>query len=126
MKQLTGRLLVLTEEEAAVLYQAANMRAARVAHREGRTRAYEVLNQFTRFVFGNTANGKSETAFPATDKTNYGETWTIKDLESATGLAPRTIRLHIAKGMLPATKHGTTWGIPAREAKTYVKAHATQ
>ncbi len=109
--------LVLTPQDARMLYQAARLGELRTRNRVGNTALYALLTELTICAF---------TAEPGIEPRHHAESeerewWSVKQLARATGQSERTIRLHIEKGDLPATKTGSTWAVTSSTARTYIQ-----
>jgi len=109
-------VLILTAEDARMLYQGAQLGELRKRHRSGDSRFYALLVDISRAAFS-AEPGNEPRQHAATEERR---TWTVEQVASAARLAPRTVRLDCARNELPATKTAGTWIIPAAEALTYI------
>lgn len=110
--------IILTPADARTLYQAAKLGELRTRYRIGDSKTYELLTEISRAAFEVDADvGILARQDAANDER---ETWTVRQIAAAAGLAPRTVRLDCANGELPAIKQGSTWTVTTAEAQTYV------
>lgn len=112
-------VLVLTPEDARMLYQGVKIGELRARSRVGNTAFYALLVDISRAAFSVPAavSGIEQRQDAASHETGF---WTVQRLARAVGLADRTVRNDCESGTLPATKPGRAWLIPAGEAKTYI------
>ena len=110
--------VILTPAEARMLYQAARIGELRRRHRVGSSALYDLLTDISVAAFTEDAARGNEPRQSAASEERG--TWTVRHLASYTGRAPRTIRLDIETGALPATKNGNLWTIGLEDAKAYI------
>jgi hypothetical protein len=110
--------MILTPEDARILYQVARIADLRQRHRIGDTRTYQLLADISVAAFHQPADigilGRQEPAF------DESRPWTVHRVAIAAGLSDRKVRLDCQQGGLPARKEGTTWLIEHAEAETYI------
>jgi hypothetical protein len=116
---IEGGALILTPEDARLLYQGARIADLRKRHRSGDTRFYDLLVDISRaaFIAPNAELGIEPRQETASEEHRL---WTVEQVARAARLAPRTIRLDCQRRELPATKPAGIWLIEADEAKTYI------
>lgn len=85
------------------------------------TPAAEVLLRITHCAFSDMADSGNSTRQSAAIPDNSN--WTVVQVAQHAGISPRTVRHHIADGLLPAEKIGNSWAITAENAATYAAAH---
>jgi hypothetical protein len=110
--------LVLSPEEARVLYQAAGIGKLRERHRIGNSPLYALLTELSVCAFSADAAAGTLTRQDAASEER--EIWSVRQLARASGRAERTIRHDIELGSLPAVKNGNSWTITRDEATTYL------
>ncbi|QOD93482.1 helix-turn-helix domain-containing protein [Chryseoglobus sp. 28M-23] len=114
--------LVLSQSDARVLYQVASIGKLRTHYRMGDTSVYALLTEITRCAYtaADADGGNPPRQSAASEERDL---WTVRQLATATGRSPRTVRLDCERGALPATKSGPQWVIQREEAETYVTAY---
>lgn len=112
-------VLILTAEDARMLYQGARIGELRNRNRVGSTAFYSLLVDISRAAFSSpvAASGIEQRQDAASEEAGM---WTVQRLAKATGLAERTIRNWCLTGDIPATKAGRTWLIQGESAETFV------
>lgn len=110
--------MILTPEDARILYQVARIAELRQRHRVGDTKTYRLLADISLNAFHQPADsgilGRQEPAF------DESRQWTVHRVAVAAGLSDRKVRLDCQQGSLPARKEGRTWLIEHTEAETYI------
>lgn len=112
--------IILTPQDARMLYQAARIGELRKRHRVGNTALYQLLTDISVCAFTGppTEPGNHPRQNTASEER---ETWTVNQLARATGLSQRAIRLDCQHNVLPATRHGHAWSVAADDATVYIK-----
>ncbi|GGH44968.1 hypothetical protein [Microbacterium album] len=120
MRILPAGALILSPDDARMLYQAARIKELRSRYRVGDSAIYDLLRAITICAFS-TAPGNEPRQETASEERSH---WTVNQIAQATRRAPRTVRLDIERKTLPAVKHGNTWVITNDDAKTYITGHS--
>ena len=113
--------ILLTPNDARVLYQVANLKAVRSKFRAGDTFAYALLTEITVCAFTSDAGVGNEPRHESASEER--EWWTTAQVARAARRAGRTVRLDIEREILPAQKTGSRWLIRADDVERYIKAH---
>ncbi|WP_248240270.1 hypothetical protein [Microbacterium kunmingense] len=112
--------VILTPDDARVLFQIANLGELRSRYRVGNTHAYQLLTDITLAAFTPAAPGNEPRQETASEKAGY---MTVPQVARAARQAARTVRLACQNGDLPAEKTGGAWIIRTTDAHTYITAH---
>lgn len=110
--------ILLTPNDAQILYQVANLKAVRSKFRAGDTVAYALLTEITVCAFTSDAGVGNEPRHESASEER--EWWTTAQVARAARRAGRTVRLDIEREILPAQKTGNRWLIRADHAQTYI------
>ena len=116
---VAGGVVILTAHDAAILYQAAGISDLRTRYRVGDSRIYKILNDISQAAFLHADPGNEPRQEAASEEPGM---WTVQRIAKAARLAPRTVRLDIERGTLPAQRPGHAWVIDPNEAATYIAA----
>ncbi|WP_146115178.1 helix-turn-helix domain-containing protein [Microbacterium sp. MYb66] len=127
MTRRVENAIILTGADAALLYQAANLRSLRVASRGKSDKLYALLTDITHaaFTYANSVDGRSGGKRAELDESGSTEIVTVEQIARRAGITPRAIRNHIGLGLLKATKASRTWVITPEAAEQYIAGRST-
>ncbi|WP_136056818.1 helix-turn-helix domain-containing protein [Microbacterium sp. K24] len=114
--------VILTGADAALLYQAANLRALRVASRGKSERLYGLLTDITQAAFAHTTSvdGRKPQASAEVREAGDIEVNTVEQVARRAGITSRAVRNHIKAGLLEATMVNRNWVIAPEAADQYI------
>lgn len=122
-RKVEGGSIILTPTDARMLYQAARIGDLRSRFRVGDTALFRLLTDIATCAFTITPNTVPGNMTRQSTASEDRETWTVNRLATATGRAPRTVRLDIQRQALPAKKLTNSWLITPTDAATYIRSH---
>jgi hypothetical protein len=117
-----GPVLILTQQDAAILVAKSNISQVRSSLRGRDEAAYQVFRTVweTALSYRDSVEGKVA-ALPKEKRQAYSRI-TTDDLAKQVGVTARTIRNDIASGVLPALKKQRVWTISTVDAELYLAA----
>lgn len=123
MSRRLQNVVILTGSDCALLYEAARLRELRVAARGSSDRLYSLLTDITAaaFDYRDSLNGKKPEVKRENEEAGDMGIVTAKEVARRAGVTPRTVRNHIALGLLAATQQGRTWVITTESANQYIE-----
>jgi hypothetical protein len=119
--------VILTGADAALLYQAANIRSLRVAARGKSDRLYALLTDITTaaFVHTTSVDGRKPQARAEVREAGDIEVNTVAQVAKRAGITSRAVRNHIKEGLLEATMINRNWVITPQAADQYLAGRTT-
>ncbi|WJL95880.1 hypothetical protein QSU92_01240 [Microbacterium sp. ET2] len=119
---VTGPSILLTQEDARILYRAANLGDLRTRYRVGNKTIYDLLTDITVLALStpDAARGNEQRQPAASEEREY---WTTQQVATAARQAERTVRLACQRQEIPAEKPAGTWLIRNSDARTYINTH---
>jgi len=116
--------VILTAEDAALLYSAANLRSLRISARGKSERLYQLLTNITHVAFSaantSSANGTTRGTVAEPDESGNTEIVTVEQVARRAHITPRAVRNHIGLGLLDAQKVNRAWVITSQAADQYI------
>lgn len=113
--------IILTPDDARVLFQVAQISKLRTAHRVGDTRAHAILTDITVAAFS-TKSAEGGNVPRQSVASEEAGLYTVRDVAKATGRAERTVRKDALAGVLPGQRTTHGWVFRAEDCETYAKA----
>lgn len=120
MSRRIDHALILTGADAALLYQAANLRDLRIAARGRSERLYTLLVELSETAFAHVAAADGNQPSPVVNADKHEDITSVEHIAREAGVTPRTIRNHIEAGLLQARKINRTWVITTADAQQYI------
>ena len=122
MTRRVENAVILTGADAALIYQAANLRELRISARGKSNRLYALLTDITMaaFTHASSLDGTKPQNSTENHETESAGIVTVGYVARQAGITPRAVRNHIGLGLLEATQQGRIWIITQTAADQYI------